>query len=326
MVDAHTLAGCAVSAIALDFNTKVERPITLSEAAGAPFAWIDIRIDDVEAAAPVLAASSFVGPEVAERVVLGRAFTEYARYESSLHLALAGCTILDDEVRMQRVDVIVTEKSIVTVHRGTVHFIETLRRDYHTDFVQHAQTGSFLLYELWDHLLESYSAAQLKLEEQVQRVQAELMHRVDDSVFEHVSRLGANLVNFRTMLVPAQAALNELSTRRTTLISPATQTALANMIGHVERLMADALADREILSETLNLRMSIVAHHTNEVVKRLTVVSIIFLPLTFLCGLWGMNFKFMPEIEWRYGYLAAWLVILGIVTAQVIVLRRKKLL
>ena len=60
--------------------------------------------------------------------------------------------------------------------------------------------------------------------------------------------------------------------------------------------------DRDILSESLNLYMSLVRHRTNEVMKRLTVVSVIFLPLTFLCGVYGMNFQHMPELAWGIGY------------------------
>ena len=80
------------------------------------------------------------------------------------------------------------------------------------------------------------------------------------------------------------------------------------------------------LTDTLNLRMSMVSQRTNDVVKRLTSVSIIFLPLTFLCGVWGMNFRHMPELYWRFGYLAFWLVVGAVAVVQIAILRRKDLL
>jgi magnesium transporter len=86
------------------------------------------------------------------------------------------------------------------------------------------------------------------------------------------------------------------------------------------------LVDRDILSESLNLYMSLVSHRTNEVMKRLTVVSVVFLPLTFLCGVYGMNFENLPELRWQHGYHAFWLLVFGIVVTLLGLMRRSKLI
>ena len=72
------------------------------------------------------------------------------------------------------------------------------------------------------------------------------------------------------------------------------------------------LVDRDILSEALNLHMSMVSHRTNEVMKKLTVVSVVFLPLTFLVGVYGMNFEIFPELKWRFGYVYFWGVVVAV--------------
>ena len=128
------------------------------------------------------------------------------------------------------------------------------------------------------------------------------------------------------MVLPARAVLTDLSTRKSLYISEATQPFLANMVGTLERVLRDLLVDRDVLSNSMNLYMSIVQHRTNEVMKRLTVLSTIFLPLTFLCGVYGMNFRKLPELEWEYGYGAFWLVVLTIVTGIVLMSKRAKLL
>jgi magnesium transporter len=81
-----------------------------------------------------------------------------------------------------------------------------------------------------------------------------------------------------------------------------------------------------VLSNSLNLYMSLVQHRTNEVMKKLTVVSVIFLPLTFLCGVYGMNFEHLPELKWRYGYAGFWGAVAAIVAAIAVISRRAKLL
>ena len=83
---------------------------------------------------------------------------------------------------------------------------------------------------------------------------------------------------------------------------------------------------RDILSGSLDLYMSMVGYRTNEVMKRLTAVSVIFMPLTFLCGVYGMNFEILPELKWEYGYALFWLAAGVIVTTLGILLRRAKLL
>jgi magnesium transporter len=98
------------------------------------------------------------------------------------------------------------------------------------------------------------------------------------------------------------------------------------MVGTVETVLQDLLVDRDVLSGTLSLYMSMVSHRTNEVMKRLTVVSVIFLPLTFLVGVYGMNFDVLPELHWHYGYAYFWLVVVAIVGSLLWFLRRQRVL
>ena len=97
-------------------------------------------------------------------------------------------------------------------------------------------------------------------------------------------------------------------------------------IHFLDRTLQDLLVDRDILSESLDLHMSLVAHRTNRVLTRLTAVSMVFLPLTFLCGIYGMNFEFMPELAWPVGYALFWGIVILVTTLQLILLRKKKLI
>jgi len=165
------------------------------------------------------------------------------------------------------------------------------------------------------------------MSERVEQLQGALHSgKVDDLVFARISQLGADLLNFRKILRPARALLNDLSTRRSLFISEATQRFLGNMVGSVDHVLQDMLVDREILSESVNLYMSVVSHRTNQIMKKLTVVSVVFLPLTFLVGVYGMNFEVLPELKWRFGYLYFWAVVAAIVLGIVRVIRRGRLL
>jgi magnesium transporter len=240
---------------------------------------------------------------------------------------VSGCRERGHQFDLERVDVVIAERFLLTIHRGPVVFLDAVRRDYRSDFVNFARSPSFLLYEIWDHLLENYLAIQKRVEERVEALQNRLRGEdVTDDLFANISELGADLLHFRKILLPARAVLADLSTRRSKFISETTQGFLANMVGTVEHVLQDLLVDRDLLSESLSLYMSLVSHRTNEVMKRLTVVSVIFLPLTFLVGVYGMNFDIMPELRWHYGYLFFWLLVITLVGGLLYLMRRARLL
>lgn len=322
---------CSVLVAALDFATKTERRCEFSEIAPAmqrgEFVWVDIDATDQDEARRLLVSLGVLEEETLDDLLRREASTKLARYENYVHLVVSGCRQRDTKFDLERVDVIVAERFLVTVHVGPVVFLSSVRRDYRSDFVRFARSPSFLVYEVWDHLLENYLSIQKVMEERVERLQDELRSgRVDDAVFTGISELGADLLHFRKVLLPARSVLTDLSTRKSLFISEATQPFLANMVGTLEHVLQDLLVDRDILSESLNLYMSVVTHRTNQVMKRLTVVSVIFMPLTFLCGVYGMNFDYLPELHWRYGYAYFWIGVVVLVCGLVVLMRRTRLL
>jgi magnesium transporter len=322
---------CHVQVVDFDFETKIERDISLDEVQSAidagRFVWIDLLARDADEARGMLSALGSVAEEIVHDALTAEAATRHARYDNCIHVVVSGCRRREQNFDLERVDIVISQNYLITIHKGPVAFLSAVRRDYKQDFQRFARSPSFLVYELWDHLIDNYLAIQKQMEERVEQLQNELRApTVDDAVFGRISELGADLLHFRKILLPARAVLTDLSTRRTIFISETTQSFLHNMVGTVEHVLQDLLVDRDILSESLNLYMSLVGHRTNEVMKRLTVVSVVFLPLTFLCGVYGMNFDHLPELHWSFGYLFFWGVALVIVVGLLGLMRRAKLL
>jgi magnesium transporter len=229
------------------------------------------------------------------------------------------------ELSLQRIEVLLGEHFLITLYREPVDLLSCLQREYRSDFVQFAKTPSFLLYELWDQLLQNYLAIQQRLEERVEALQAELRtERVPAQVFARISDLNTDLSRLRRVALPARTVLADLSARRSLFLSETTQRALVNLVGTLEHILGDLVTDRELLSDAVNLYMSSVAHRTNEVMQRLTVVSVVFLPLTFIVGVYGMNFDYLPELKWQYGYVYFWLLVVVVVVGLLSVLRRAR--
>lgn len=316
--------------VAFDFKHKTDPVIPIAEAKAAmaegKFCWIDIDVARVEDARTLLTELGLIAPEIIEDALTREPATQIARYDDYIHLVMSGCRLVGQKFELERVDAVMGAQFLLTLHRGQAVFLETVRKSYHADFVRFAQSPSFMLYELWDHLLDNYLAVHKAFEERVEEVQHTLIGDVDEKVFAEASELGSDLLHLRKIVLPARAVLTELSTRKSPFVSEATQPFLGNMVGTVERVLQDVLVDRDILSGALNNYMSMVAHQTNQVMGKLTIVSFIFLPLTFLCGIWGMNFDVMPELKWEYGYLVFWGAVISIVVGLVAFMRYIKLL
>jgi magnesium transporter len=330
------MATCALSVVELDFDRREERAIPLDDARESMrqgrFVWIDLDAADPEEGKRILAALGLVGDDVVELALRDEPSTQYGRYEDYVHLVVSGYRRrkgepIEDDFEFERVSISLGERFLLTTHRGPVQLLAAVRRDYHADFVRFAKSPSFLLYELLDHLVENYLDVQQAMGERVERLQAELGGGdVDDALFARASQLGADLLHFRKVLLPTRATLADLSSRRSLVLSEPTQRFLGNMVGSVDHLLQDLLVDRDILSESLNLYMSMVGHRTNQVMKKLTAVSIVFLPLTFLVGVYGMNFEVFPELKWRFGYVYFWAVVGAVIVILIRVLRRSRVL
>jgi magnesium transporter len=319
-----------VTVVEFDFRAKQLRKITIDEAAPAMargcFVWFDVDVAQVDDARQLLARLALCAPEIVEDALTREPATQIARYDAYLHLVLSGCRLAGHKFDLERVDAVMSERFLLTLHRGQPVFLEAVRRSYQADFLRFAQSPSFLLYELWDHLIDNYLLIHKRFEERVEEVQARLIGQVDEQVFADTAELSTDLLHLRKVVLPARAVLTDLSTRKSPFVSEATQPFLANMVGTIERVLQDVLVDRDILSSSINNYMSMVGYRTNQVMNRLTVVSVVFLPLTFLCGVYGMNFKVLPETEWEYGYLAFWGLVAVITSGLLFVMRRNRLL
>jgi magnesium/cobalt transport protein CorA len=249
-----------------------------------------------------------------------------ARHDGILHIVLTGGSHVGHGTTAERLDVVLAPGVMLTIRRGPNAVLAAVRRDYIHDFEQHASTPSFLLYEIFNEQVEQFLAVQGRLEDEVEATRLALRDAVDEGALGRLGDVSGRLLTLRSRALTCRRVLEELVSRKTTLVSEATLTFLGVMIQSLERLLADIATNREILESALHLSLTVMSHRTNHTMNRLAVVSTIFLPLTFLCGVYGMNFAAIPETNWKYGYLYFWAISGLITTVLVGFLRRSRLL
>jgi magnesium transporter len=322
--------GCTPRIVAFDFEAKRETELQLEQLEAAfevgHFVWLDLAFSDVEQARELLGAFGMLAPETIEAALTRAPATQLAHYDEYVHFAVSACEVVDGRLQLARVDCAISERSMNTIHRDGVRFVESMRRNYHHDFARLARTPSFLVFELWDKLIDSYLGVQRDLEAQVANLQSTLMsHDESETVFLDVAQLGAELLDFRKVVLLARGVLNDLATRPSIYVSETSQGRLLNLVGSLEHVLQELLVDRDVLAQSLNLHMSLVSHRTNLVMKKLTAANFVFLPLTFMCGVYGMNFRNFPELEWAHGYALFWLMAATLVGAVAWLTRRLRL-
>ena len=315
-----------VSVIEFDFESMADRPIPAEKMPEAlregKSCWIDIDVPDRKEAEDTLKSLGINETAITEalwRKKSGR----YDRYDDCLHVTIKAPMITHGVLRFSYVDLILGARFICSLHQGEVESLQSASKNYQ-EFFPYAKSLGFLLFEFWDHLIDNFVQEFALLEDDVERMQASIFGKVDDKIFGQVSMLSHHLIVMRRNILGDIEVLHKMAIHKSVFVSESTQPFLRNMVGTLERLSGDLTVEREILEETLNMYLGIVSHRTNRVVNRLTILSLIFLPLTFLCGVYGMNFEHLPEFQWDFGYVYFWALVVCIVSGLLVLMKIKR--
>jgi magnesium/cobalt transport protein CorA len=335
MDQANTPHESGVRAEFLDFRDRTHGDLRLDEVpaqvADGRFVWIDVDRGEAlpSAVLNVLPADIVRSIGLADVRFVSEphpaTVSSLRRTDRLLHIIMVSPQPGDDDCQ-EVLETLVGECFLITVHRGANAVLAGVRSGYVHDFEHHASSPSFLLYEICNKQVEMLLATHGKIDEAVERTRQDLRHSTDEAALESLGRVSDRLLSLRKQILPTRRVFEELVARKTTLVSDATLGFIGGMIETLERLLADIAADREILETSLQHSLTVMSHRTNQTMNRLAVVSTIFLPLTFLCGVYGMNFEIMPEIQWAHGYIYFWILSAVITATLVIVLRRARLL
>lgn len=313
--------------IAFNFQAKSERSVTVEElekeSALGEFFWLTFNIAERDEALAALArlganaeaASALVGPQQEAR---------YDLYDDCVHFSVTEALLADGVLSSGIVEFLLGRNYLAVSLASPSPVMDQIFRTYREDFMKFARTSGFLVYELASHLLESYRRTYHNFTNAVESIQLTLFGKVTDDIFMDVAKLTADILSFRRMALASRDLFKELATRKSAFVGESTQPSLAIIADRMERLGDDVDSERSVLNETLNLYMGMVSHRTNRIINRLTIFSMLFLPLSFLCGVYGMNFEVMPELGWKYAYPLFWSFVVAFVIAFVLVIRKKK--
>ena len=186
------------------------------------------------------------------------------------------------------------------------------------------QKADYLLYRLIDIIVDNYYVVLDSIGQQIEQIEDDIYKDSTGQEFRKIQRLKKELIYLRKALYPLRDAMSKLVKDDSGFIDSANIRFFSDVYSHVAHLIDSLDTYKDLTSGLMDIYINTLNTRMNEVMKVLTVISTIFIPLTFIVGVYGMNFDFMPELHWEWGYGYVWIGMLLIVIAMIRYFRYKK--
>lgn len=230
------------------------------------------------------------------------------------------------DIDTEEVDVFLGANYLVTIHDQPRRSID---RAWDTDY--HRVNGlargpAMLLYELLDNQIDSYIPIIDAFEDQLERLGDDIFLSAENErvLLNRLLTAKSSSLRLQRILTPQRELLGRLASNEYRAIPAPVRIYFRDVYDHLARLANLAESTRDLAGSTIETHLALVNNRMNEVMKVLTMISTIFIPLSFVAGIYGMNFEFMPELSWRWGYPMVWLIFIAIAVGMGIFFRRRR--
>ncbi len=230
----------------------------------------------------------------------------------------------DIGIKNSEIDLFLCKNALVTVHYDDHRIFDYLYNRAEKDERLLSRGADFLFHAVIDSIVDNYSSTLDILEYEIEQVEEDVLGEPDEDIVKSIYTLRRDIVQLRRMVMPQKELINRFARNDFKLISKPAAVYFSDILDHLIRIDDVANFHREILTSSLETYYSSVSTKTNEIIKFLTIFTVLFIPPTFLVGLWGMNFAFMPELKNEHGYFYALGLMLAVVLGLVVFFRRKK--
>lgn len=253
-------------------------------------------------------------------------------YDGQLFLVLHLPTFDNDKVMLHQISVFVLRNYIVTFCPCTLNpFVSIIKRLEGAGTRVRQQGIDYLLYSIVDLVVDQSFPVLEHFGARIETIEESIVAGPNRNVLEHVHQVKRNMILLRRSLWPQREVVSQLLRDVDGWISESTHIYLRDCYDHTVQIMDLVESYRDMSASLLDIYMSSASMRLNDVMRVLTVIATIFMPLTFITGIYGMNFGdnaaspwAMPELRWYYGYPLVWLLIVGVVGGMLFWFRRKR--
>jgi magnesium transporter len=207
------------------------------------------------------------------------------------------------EITAEQINLIGGENFVISLHEHDEDIFEVIRERLKAAKGRIRRHGAdYLAYTLVDLIVDHYFVILEEQGEVIEDLEAEVVTTPTPATLSQIHRLKREMIMLRKSVWPLREVVSRLERSESPLIKETTTLYLKDVYDHIIQIIDNIETYRDILSGMLDIYLSSVSNRLNEVMKVLTIIATIFIPLTFIAGVYGMNFEHMPELKWEYGY------------------------
>jgi len=230
-----------------------------------------------------------------------------------------------NEIKTEQVSLILGSNFVVSFQEDEGDVFGLIRERIRADRGRTRKMGAdYLAYSLIDAIVDHYFKVLEKVGEQIEDIEDELVKNPTPEVLHTIHSLKRELIYLRKSVWPLREVISRLERWESPLIDKSIDIYLRDVYDHTIQVIDALETFRDMLSGMLDIYLSSVSNRMNEVMKVLTIIATIFIPLTLIAGIYGMNFRYMPELESPWGYPMVYVVMLAVGVVMMVYFRRKK--
>jgi magnesium transporter len=230
-----------------------------------------------------------------------------------------------DEIDAQQISLIIGANYVLSFCEGNEDLFQPVALRIRNNLGRIRRSGAdYLAYALMDLIVDNYFVILERLGETIEFLEEALVTRPLPATLQSIHKLKLDMLILRKSIWPLREVISKLQRRESPLIKEPTGIYLKDVYDHAIQVIETIETYRDMLSGMVDIYLSSMSNRLNEVMKVLTIIATIFIPLTWIAGVYGMNFKNMPELEWRYGYLVIMVSMVSIALVMLIFFKKKK--
>jgi len=266
-------------------------------------------------------------PLIQEDIVDTQQRPKFEEYGSNVFIIVRALSFNKTQlkVRTEQVGIYIKAGLLLSFQETESDLFESVRKRILDGLPRIRQKGTdYLAYALIDNIVDHYYIVMEEIEEVIEHIEDQLLASPDHTVKEQIHQLKKELLIVRKSISPLREAINRFSKSELPLVEEGTTIFIRDLYDHTIQIMDVVENYRDILNGLQDLHISEISFRMNQVMQVLTIITTIFVPLSFLAGLYGMNFEYIPELHFKYGYFVLLGVMVLILITSLIYFKKKK--
>ncbi len=230
-----------------------------------------------------------------------------------------------DELQTVELNLFLGQNYLVTSCRDkSLHAVDMVWRKLERDERLRLNGSDFLCHAVLDVLVDDYMPYLDQMDEEIEWLEDRVISQPDPETLQRILLLKHSVMSLRRIISPLREVVNRLSRDEFKMIDQQSRIYFRDIYDHLVRIQDLSESIRDIVSGAQDIYLNSTSLRLNEIMKALTIVSTIFLPMSFIAGVYGMNFQYFPEIRWKLGYLFVWIIFLSIPAGMLLYFKKRK--